>query len=285
MRALITGVTGQDGSYLAELLLAKGSEVHGVVRRTSTPPYVPEGVIVHRGDLTDAGSLVRAVEDAAPDEVYNLAAISDARQSVVLPYVTMDVTGLGAMRLFDAVEGRGIRVFHASSVLQDEPHPYGLAKGLAHRAAAMYRGRGAWIATGIMHNHESPRHGPNFLVRKVTTGVAAIVAGEADTITLGDLNGRRDWGWAPDYVEAMWRTLQEADPADHVMSTGVTHTVREVCEVAFGYVGLDWRKYVQHGPDGPDLYLAPQAPEYVRPTVTFEEMIVNILRADLCRPS
>ena len=276
-RALITGITGQDGSYLAELLLAKGYEVHGLVRRTSQdatgriahllPPAAGRPpLLLHDGDLTDAASLAAVVRAARPDEVYNLAAQSHVGLSFAMPEATANVVGLGALRLLDALRqaDRPARLYQASSSemfgdARESPQneatpfnpqsPYAAAKLFAHQMTAAYRrGYGLFACNGILFNHESPRRGPSFVTRKVTRGVADIVAGRADRLTLGNLDARRDWGYAPEYVEAMWQMLQQDAPDDYVVATGETHSVRDFVALAFGLVGLDWRDHVRVDP-------------------------------------
>jgi GDPmannose 4,6-dehydratase len=269
--ALITGIAGQDGSFLAELLLNKGYVVHGVVRRSSS---VARGRLdhlgevgahprlhVHYGDLTDSFSLVRLIERVVPDEVYNLAAQSHVRISFELPEFTGDVTGLGALRVLEAVRLSGVpaRIYQASSSEmfgaspppQNEQtpfhprSPYGVAKVYAYWATANYReSYGMYASNGILFNHESERRGENFVTRKITKGVAAIVAGRASSLALGNLEARRDWGFAGDFVDAMWMMLQHDRPDDFVIATGRATSVREFCAAAFSHVGLDYERYV-----------------------------------------
>ncbi len=258
--ALITGITGQDGSYLAELLLAKGYEVVGVVRRTSHDSY--ERI----GHLLDQHSLTSVVKDAAPHEVYNLAAQSFVPTSWSQPVLTGEFTALGVTRLLEAVRlaRPEARVYQASSSemfgkAQETPQrettpfyprsPYGVAKVYGHWITVNYReSYGLYAVSGILFNHESPRRGLEFVSRKVSHGVARIVKGKDRELSLGNLDARRDWGFAGDYVDAMWRMLQQPRPADYVVGTGETHTVRELCEVAFAHVGLDWQKFVTVNP-------------------------------------
>jgi GDPmannose 4,6-dehydratase len=283
--ALITGVTGQDGSYLAELLLDKGYDVVGVVRRTSHDSYERIGHLLDRlrivpADLLDQHSLTAVVRDAKPDEVYNLAAQSFVPTSWTQPVLTGEFTALGVTRLLEAVRlaHPAARVYQASSSemfgkAQETPQrettafyprsPYGVAKVYGHWITVNYReSYGLYAVSGILFNHESPRRGLEFVTRKVSHGVARIVRGQARELRLGNLDAGRDWGYAGDYVDAMWRMLQQPAPADYVVGTGETHTVRELCEVAFGHVGLDWKQHVVVDP------------QFVRPAE------VDILQAD-----
>lgn len=288
MRALITGVTGQDGWYLSEFLLSKDYEVHGLARWSSREGAVPEGVIVHRADVTDTDSIGRVMAEVMPDEVYNLAAITDARASVDLTIPTYEVTGLGACKVIDAAP-RTARVFQAGSALQYQAHPYGLAKLFAYQHAQMRRAEGRFVVNAIMHNHESPRHATAFLVPKVARAVADIAAGRSDRLVLGDFHARRDWGWAPDYVRAMWLSLRTREPGDWVFTTGETHAVRDVVETAFTHRGLDWRDHVAHGPstlpqppdDGALAAWRERLAEGIgwAPTLTFEEMVHRMVDA------
>ena len=269
--ALITGITGQDGSYLAELLLAKGYEVVGVVRRTSHDSYERIGHLLDRvhivpADLLDQHSLTAVVKEAAPHEVYNLAAQSFVPTSWSQPVLTGEFTALGVTRLLEAVRlvHPEARVYQASSSemfgkAQETPQrettpfyprsPYGVAKVYGHWITVNYReSYGLYAVSGILFNHESPRRGLEFVSRKVSHGVARIVRGMDRELLLGNLDARRDWGFAGDYVDAMWRMLQQPRPADYVVGTGETHTVRELCEVAFAHVGLDWKKFVKVDP-------------------------------------
>lgn len=271
-RALITGVTGQDGSYLAELLLGKGYEVYGLVRRLSTPNtrhihHLLDRITLVDGDLHDQASLDTAVRKCEPDEVYNLAAQSFVGASFTQPVVTGEVTGLGALRLLEAVRTRADhgRFYQASSSEmfgrvsvspQDEGtafhprSPYGVAKVYAYWAAVNYReSYGMFVANGILFNHESPRRGHEFVTRKVSQGVARIKLGLAKNIALGTLSTRRDWGYAPEYCDLMWRTLQASTPDDYVGATGETHTVEEFVARAFAHAGIpDWRSRVTLDP-------------------------------------
>jgi GDPmannose 4,6-dehydratase len=266
-RALITGITGQDGSYLAELLLDKGYEVVGVVRRSSTVNFERIAHIQDRlqlvpGDLLDQGSLVAILAEHRPAEVYNLAAQSFVMTSFTQPVLTGDVTGLGAVRLLEAVRhvDPDIRFYQASSsemfgkvmeVPQTERtpfyprSPYGVAKAYAHWITVNYReSYDLFAASGILFNHGSPRRGLEFVERKVSNGVARIERGLDSELRLGNLESRRDWGFAGDYVECMWQMLQLDEPGDYVVASGETHSIRELCEIAFGHVGLDWTDHV-----------------------------------------
>ncbi|MEN3009741.1 MAG: GDP-mannose 4,6-dehydratase [Candidatus Bipolaricaulaceae bacterium] len=265
--AFITGITGQDGSYLAELLLEKGYQVYGLVRRTSSPNYdrikhVLDRVILLEGDLTDFTSLQVALDTAQPDEIYNLAAQSFVGTSWKQPILTGDVTGLGAVRLFEAARwvcpkakiyqasssemfGHAIEVPQRETTPFNPQSPYACAKVFAHHMAINYRkSYGMFIACGICFNHESPRRGFEFVSRKITDGVARIKLGLSKELRLGNLDARRDWGFAGDYVKAMWLMLQQDHPDDFVIATGESHSVREFVELAFSYVDLDWRDYV-----------------------------------------
>ncbi len=271
-RALISGITGQDGSYLAELLIEKGYEVHGIVRRSSSLNRARidhlfdegEGRLhrLHYGDLTDASSINRLIRDVKPDEIYNLGAQSHVKVSFDVPDYTADTVGIGTLRLLEATREAGItpRFYQAGSsemygLVQETPQkettpfyprsPYAAAKVYAHWISVNYReAYGMFVCNGILFNHESPRRGEGFVTRKITRGVAAIKLGLADKLALGNLEAQRDWGYAKDYVEAMWLMLQQDKPDDYVIATGETHSVREFCEVAFAHVGLDWQKHV-----------------------------------------
>jgi len=277
--ALITGITGQDGSYLTELLLAKGYTVHGIVRHASSvlanpsrldavyqdPHEAGRRLFLHKGDMTDAGMLVNLIRDVRPDEIYNLAAQSHVRVSFDLPEYTANVTALGVIRLLEAVRASGIdtRIYQASTSEmfglaappQDETtpfhprSPYGVAKVYAHWATVNYReSYGMFAVSGICFNHESPRRGETFVTRKITRAVARIEAGMEQKVFLGNLDAVRDWGYAPEYVEAMWRMLQADEPVDYVLATGRPATVRDFAEAAFGHAGLDWRDHIEHDP-------------------------------------
>lgn len=266
-RALITGITGQDGSYLAELLLAEGYEVFGIVRRSSSANFERIGHIQDRlrllsGDLMDEVSLINVLRECRPSEVYNLAAQSFVQTSWLQPVLTGETTALGVTRMLDAIRtvDPGIRFYQASSsemfgrvkaVPQNEEtdfyprSPYGVAKVYGHWITVNYReSYQLHASSGILFNHESPRRGLEFVTRKVTNGVARIKHGLAHEIRLGNLDAQRDWGYAADYVRAMWLMLQQDDPADFVIATGQTHSVRELCEVAFSAAGLNWEEHV-----------------------------------------
>jgi len=273
-KALITGITGQDGSYLAELLLAKGYEVHGVIRRASTfntsridhlftDPHEPSAqMFLHYGDLSDGARLVTLLYDVRPDEVYNLGAQSHVRVSFDEPEHTGDATGIGSTRLLEAVRLAGIkpRYYQASSSEmfgatpppqnEDTPFyprsPYGAAKVYAYWMTRNYReAYGLFAVNGVLFNHESPRRGETFVTRKITRAVARIKAGLQDELYMGNLDAVRDWGYAPEYVEGMWRMLQADEPNDYVLATGTGWTVREFLEEAFSYAGLDWREHLR----------------------------------------
>jgi GDPmannose 4,6-dehydratase len=319
--ALITGVTGQDGSYLAELLLGKGYEVHGVVRRSSsmnrgridhlqhTNPSHPEGsrFVLHYGDMTDSGGLNRLVKTVRPDEIYNLAAQSHVQISFDQPEYTGDADGLGTTRLLEAIRTMGLptRFYQASTSemfgLTPPPQneespfhprsPYAAAKLYAHWMTVNYReAHGLFTCSGILFNHESPRRGENFVTRKITRGIAQILAGKADKLRLGNLDSKRDWGHARDYVEAMWLMLQQNQADDYVIATGVMRSVSEFVEAAFGRVGLDWNKYVVVD----EAFLRPADVHQLRgdaskaarklgwkPTTTFDELVHEMLEQDL----
>ncbi len=263
--ALISGITGQDGSYLAELLLAKGYEVHGLVRRSSTVDNaLPDGPLhLHHGDLNDGVTLSRLVQQIRPDEIYNLAAMSQVQLSFDLPAYTASTNGGGTVRLLEAVTAAGLdcRFFQASTSemfdltpppqSEDSPFgprsPYGTSKAFAHWCTVSYREAfDLFAVSGIMYNHESPRRGQNFVTRKISMAVASIARGEQDTLALGNLDAVRDWGHAPEYVEGMWLMLQQDEPTDFVLATGTGTTVREFTEAAFSHVGLDWRDHVSY---------------------------------------
>ncbi|HXM93961.1 MAG TPA: GDP-mannose 4,6-dehydratase [Candidatus Dormibacteraeota bacterium] len=273
-RALITGITGQDGSYLAELLLSKGYEVHGIIRRSSTfntqridhiyqdPNRTDAKLFLHHGDLSSTEWILSLIYSLAPDELYHLAAQSHVRVSFDVPEYTGDITGLGTMRLLEAVRRSGCktRFYQASSsemfgsapapqseTTEFQPRsPYAVAKVYAYWMTRIYReGYAMHAANGILFNHESPRRGETFVTRKITRGVAAILAGREDILYLGNLDARRDWGYAPEYVEAMWKIVQQDNADDYVIGTGKTHSVQEFMEEAFTYAGLDWRKHVK----------------------------------------
>ncbi|HEY1636673.1 MAG TPA: GDP-mannose 4,6-dehydratase [Acidimicrobiales bacterium] len=266
-RALITGITGQDGSYLAEFLLDKGYEVVGMLRRSSTVNFeriahIQDRVTLVAGDLLDEVSMINILRTHRPEEVYNLAAQSFVQTSWSQPVLTGETTALGVTRVLDAIRivDPDIRFYQASSSemfgkVHESPQrettpfyprsPYGVAKVYGHWITVNYReSYGLHASSGICFNHESPRRGLEFVTRKISHGVARIKAGLDQTLALGDLEPRRDWGYAPDYVRAMWLMLQQAEPADFVVASGETHSVRDLCEAAFGHVGLDWRQHV-----------------------------------------
>ncbi len=268
-KALITGITGQDGSYLSELLLQKGYKVYGMVRRSSSANLQRlEGILQHpslklvHGDLGDASSVNHLVKTIRPDEIYNLAAQSHVKISFDVPEYTADVTGVGALRLLEAIRESGspTRLYQASSSelygrvektpqREDTPFqpvsPYAVAKLFAYWTTVNYRDSyGIYACNGILFNHESPRRGENFVTRKITIAAARIKLGLQKELRLGNLDARRDWGYAKDYVEAMWKMLQQSKPEDYVIATGETHTVREFLEETFGYLKLDYKKYV-----------------------------------------
>jgi GDPmannose 4,6-dehydratase len=273
-RALVTGITGQDGSYLAELLLSKGYEVHGIIRRSSSfntqridhiyqDPNQPDArLFLHHGDLSSTEWILSLIYSLKPEELYHLAAQSHVRVSFDVPEYTGDITGLGTMRLLEAVRRSGCktRFYQASSsemfgsaappqgentVFQPRS-PYAAAKAYAHWMTRIYReGYGLHAASGILFNHESPRRGETFVTRKITRGVAAILAGKTDTLYLGNLEARRDWGYAPEYVEAIWKIVQQDAADDYVLGTGAAYSVQQFMEEAFTYAGLDWRRHVK----------------------------------------
>ena len=312
-RALITGITGQDGSYLAELLLDQGYEVHGMVRRASTEKsdrieHLRERITLHQGDLLDQRSLVDTLRASRPDEIYNLAAMSFVAVSWIQPTLTAEFTGVGVTRMLEAMREvcPEARFYQASSsemfgkVLEvpqteDTPFyprsPYGVAKAYGHHITVNYRESYDLHATsGILFNHESERRGLEFVTRKITWHAAAIKHGKRDHVALGNLDAQRDWGYAKDYVEAMWLMLQQDTAEDFVIATGKTHTVRECCQVAFDEAGLDWEQYVRIDPQfvrpaEVDLLIGdPSKAERVLgwvPKTSFEELIRLMTRADL----
>src|ERR1043166_5274931 len=277
-KALITGSTGQDGSYLAELLLGKGYEVHGIIRRASTfntgrleaiyqdPHESGKRLFLHYGDLSDGSALSRLLAKIQPDEIYNLAAQSHVRVSFDAAEYTADVTGTGTVRLLEAIRETGVqaRFYQASSsemfgMVQEVPQkettpfyprsPYGCAKVYSHWITVNYReSYGLHASSGILFNHESPRRGETFVTRKITRAVAHIAAGLQNKLYLGNLDAKRDWGYAKEYVEAMWLMLQQDKPDDYVIATNETHSIREFLDAAFGHVGLDWKKHVPIDP-------------------------------------
>jgi GDPmannose 4,6-dehydratase len=277
-KAFITGVTGQDGSYLAELLLGKGYEVHGLIRRASSfnthrldgiyrdPHEAGVHFFMHYGDLSDSGSLVNLIRTIQPDEIYHLGAQSHVKVSFEIPEYTSDATGMGTVRILEAIRASGIQtrfyqagsseMFGSAAPPQSETtafhprSPYGVAKVFAHWMTVNYReAYGLFAANGILFNHESERRGETFVTRKITRAVARIKAGMQDKLYLGNLDALRDWGYAPEYVEAMWMMLQHDEPDDFVIATGESHTPREFCELAFSHAGLDWEKHVEVDPE------------------------------------
>ena len=315
-KALITGITGQDGSYLAELLLTKGYEVHGLVRRSSSfntwrIDHIRDDLQLHYGDLVDTFSLSRVLAKVQPDEIYNLAAQSHVKVSFEMPDYTGDTTGLGVLRLLDSVSELGLKakVYQAGSSemfgkVVETPQkettpfhprsPYGAAKVYAHWIAVNYReSYNMHVTNGILFNHESPRRGENFVTRKITLGIAAIKKGRVKELRLGNLDAKRDWGFAGDYVEAMWRMLQQDQPGDYVVATGETWSVKDFLVEAFSYVGLDWEKHVVidprfFRPAEVDLLLgdATKARKELgwEPKVNFKTLVRMMVDADLSRP-
>lgn len=313
--ALITGITGQDGSYLAEFLLERGYQVVGMARRSSTVTFerirkIQDDITLVQGDLHDQSSLVDLIEHYRPDEVYNLAAQSFVPVSWNQPVLTGEVTALGVTRLLEAIRlvNPQARLYQASSsevfgkvveVPQSETtpfyprSPYGVAKVYAHWITVNYReSYNLFAVSGILFNHESPRRGLEFVTRKITHGAARIKLGLAKELRLGNLEARRDWGFAGDYVEAMWKMLQGDRPEDYVIGTGITHSVREFCEMAFSHLGLDYCDYVIqdprfYRPAEVDLLVAnpAKANEILgwKPKVTFEELIYRMVEADMQR--
>jgi GDPmannose 4,6-dehydratase len=314
-RALITGITGQDGSYLAELLLDKGYEVHGMVRRSSTEKFdridhLRDRLTLHQGDLLDSRSLSDALRASRPDEVYNLAAMSFVAVSWVQPTLTAEFTGVGVTRLLEAMREvcPDARFYQASSSEmfgqvrqtpqnEDTPFyprsPYGVAKVYGHHITVNYReSYGLFACSGILFNHESPRRGLEFVTRKVTDGVARIKLGLSEHLTLGNLDARRDWGFAGDYVEAMWRMLQQEQPEDYVVATGVTNTVDRLVDLAFAHAELERDKHVRTDPSlirpaEVDLLVGDASKARDRlgwePTVDFEGLVRMMVDADLRR--
>jgi GDPmannose 4,6-dehydratase len=311
--ALITGITGQDGSYLAELLLSQGYDVVGAHRRSSTVTFeriahLMDKITLVSADLLDESSLIRALRDHRPSEVYNLAAQSFVMTSWAQPVLTGEVTALGVIRLLDAIltVDPTIRFYQASSSemfgkVVESPQtertpfyprsPYGVAKVYGHWATVNYReSYQLHASSGILFNHESPRRGLEFVTRKVTNAVARIKLGLADHVKLGNLDSQRDWGYAPDFVRAMWMMLQQDEPGDFVVATGETHSVREFCQVAFGHAGLDWERYVRvdeahFRPAEVDLLIGDATRAHTvlgwKPEVSFEELVCMMVDADL----
>ncbi len=323
-RALITGITGQDGSYLSELLLEKGYEVHGIIRRTSTfntdridhiyedPHNEAVRMFLHYGDLTDGTTLRRILEDVKPVEVYNLGAQSHVRVSFDSPEYTVDTVGMGTLRLLEAIRdyqgrtGSQIRFYQAGSSemygkVQEIPQsettpfyprsPYACAKVYAHWQTINYReSYDLFTCNGILFNHESPRRGETFVTRKITRAIARIVAGQQKKLYLGNLDAKRDWGYAKDYVRAMWLMLQQEQPDDYVVATGETHSIHEFLGLAFDYVNLNWHNYVEFD----ERYLRPAEVELLigdptkarqqlgwEPSVSFEQLVCLMVEADL----
>jgi GDPmannose 4,6-dehydratase len=319
-KALITGITGQDGSYLTELLLSKGYEVHGIKRRSSSfnteridcilPDLHDRGarLFLHFGDLNDSSNLIRLLLTIRPDEIYHLGAQSHVRVSFDIPEYTGDVTGLGTTRMLEAIRQSGIptKFYNAASseiygntaeVPQRETtpfrprSPYACAKLYSYWSTVNYRDAfGLFACNGILFNHESPRRGETFVTRKITRGVARICAGIQDKLYLGNLDSKRDWGFAPDFVEAMWMMLQQPEADDYVVATGETHSVREFAELAFSHVGLDWTKYVDIDP----RYFRPTEVDILlgdaykartklgwRPRTAFDELVKLMVEADM----
>lgn len=314
-RALITGITGQDGSYLAEFLLEKGYEVFGIVRRSSTETFerirhIKDRITLVQADLTDQMSLADVLAELRPAEVYNLAAQSFVPTSWKQPILTGDVTALGVTRMLEAIRmvDRTIRFYQASSSemfghVRETPQrettpfyprsPYGVAKVYGHWITVNYReSYNMFAVSGILFNHESPRRGLEFVTRKVTDGVARIKFGLASELRLGNLEARRDWGFAGDYVRAMWMMLQQDEPDDYVIATGETHTVREMCEIAFARIGLDWQQYVVQDPAfyrPAEVHLllgdASKAKQKLgwEPQYSFRQLIEMMVDADMAR--
>ncbi|MFA7172167.1 MAG: GDP-mannose 4,6-dehydratase [Kiritimatiellia bacterium] len=321
-RALITGITGQDGSYLTELLLQKGYEIHGIIRRSSSfntqridhlyqdPHIMGTRLFLHYGDLADAGRLAKLIYEIQPNEVYHLGAQSHVRVSFDIPEYTADVVALGTIRLLEAIRETGmkqkIRFYQASSSelygkVAETPQrestpfhprsPYAVAKLYAYWATVNYReAYNMHASNGILFNHESPRRGPTFVTRKITMAAARIKVGLQNALYLGNLDARRDWGFAGDYVEAMWRIVQQERADDFVIATGETHSVREFCEEAFALLDLDWKEYVKHDPrynrpSEVDLLLGDPSKARAtlgwEPKVSFKELTRMMVEADM----
>jgi GDPmannose 4,6-dehydratase len=311
-KALITGITGQDGSYLAELLLEKGYEVHGLIRRTSSHYFtnihhIQDNLHLHYGDLENEHHLCSLVSGIQPDEVYNLAAQSDVGISFETPEYTGNITALGVCRLLEAIKdfSKNSRYYQASTSelfgstpppqnedsCMSPASPYAAAKLYAHHMTRIYRqAYGLYACCGILFNHESPRRGPNFVTRKITMAVAEIKTGRRQKLSLGNLDAKRDWGYAPDYVRAMWMMLQQDTPDDFVIGTGELHSVKDFAEEAFGRAGLDWKKYV----DTDARFLRPLETNHFRadstkartmlgwsPTVTFKGLVDIMVDTEL----
>jgi len=319
-KALITGITGQDGSYLADLLIAKGYEVHGIIRRASTfntaridhlyqDPHVNGlRLFLHYGDLADSVNLVKLIYELKPDEIYHLGAQSHVRVSYDIPEYTADVTGVGTIRILEAMRESGVnsRFYQASSSemfgkVQAVPQiettpfwprsPYGVAKVFAYWATVNYReSYNMHASNGILFNHESPRRGETFVTRKITRAVAAIKLGKQKSLYLGNLDAKRDWGYAPEYVEGMWRMVQQDNPDDYILATNETHTVREFVEEAFAHVDLDWNEFVKYDaryerPAEVDLLIGdPAKAKRVlgwEPKTTFKDLVRIMVDADV----
>jgi GDPmannose 4,6-dehydratase len=312
-KALITGVTGQDGSYLAEFLLSQGYDVLGMVRRTSTVNFdrirhIQDKITIVPGDLLDQMSMLDILREHRPDEIYNLAAQSFVPTSWKQPVLTGEFTALGVTRMLEAVRimGSEIRFYQASSSemfgqVREVPQtentpfyprsPYGVAKVYAHWITVNYReSYNLFACSGILFNHESPRRGLEFVTHKVTYGAARVKLGLDDELRLGNVDARRDWGYAGDYVQAMWLMLQQDQPDDYVIATGQTHSVQRLCEVAFGHLGLDWRKYVVSDPKfirpaEVDMLVGDASKAHARlgwePSITFEDLIQMMVDADM----
>jgi GDPmannose 4,6-dehydratase len=312
MKALITGVTGQDGSYLAELLLSKGYDVSGIIRRSSSfntgrIEHILDKMRFCYSDLTDVSSLSRIIGEVKPDEVYNLGAQSHVRVSFEIPEYTADVDAIGTLRLLEVLKAQRpeAKFYQASSselfgkVLETPQtentpfyprSPYGIAKQFAYWTTVNYREMGMFASNGILFNHESPRRGGTFVTRKITTAAAKIKLGQQKELLLGNLDAKRDWGYAKEYVEAMWLMLQQPAPDDFVIATGETHTIRELLDVAFGHLGLNWEEYVRidpkyYRPTEVDILLgdASKAKRVLgwEPKVRFKELIEMMVDHDL----
>jgi GDPmannose 4,6-dehydratase len=313
-KALITGITGQDGSYLAEFLLNKGYEVYGIIRRASTfnterIEHLLDKIELHHGDLSDGSALSRLMSKVRPDEVYNLGAQSHVRTSFDIPEYTADVDGVGVLRLLEAIQvacptakfyqaatselfGK-VREIPQSETTPFYPRsPYGIAKLFAYWTTVNYREMGLYACNGILFNHESPRRGENFVSRKITLAACRIKLGLQDTLSLGNIDAKRDWGYAKEYIEAMWLMLQQPTPQDFVIATGETHTVREFLEETFSYLGMDWKKYVLFDkkylrPTEVDMLLGnPAKAKRVlgwEPKVKFKELVKIMVDADMLK--
>lgn len=318
-KALLTGITGQDGSYLSEFLLSKGYEVHGLIRRSSSfntgridhiyvDPHDPSAKLyLHYGDLSDSSQLTNLVYNIKPDEIYHLGAQSHVRVSFDLPEYSGDVTGLGTIRILESIRRSGIKckyyqassseMFGSSLPPQNENtpfrprSPYACAKLMSHWSVVNYReGYNIFAISGILFNHESPRRGEIFVTRKISRAVAMILAGKQDFLYLGNLEAKRDWGYAPEYVETMWKLLNLDEPDDYVIGTGESHSVKEFVEESFNYVGLDWTKYVKTDPK----YYRPTEVQYLladptkaktklgwEPKIKFDELVKIMIDADM----